>query len=49
MESEDLGPDLDFRQDRSDHALIEPKRALTLQEFEDALAGTRRCWLLYCR
>lgn len=49
IETEDLGADLQFRQDRPDHGLIEPKRRLTLQEFQDALAGTRRRWKLYSR
>jgi hypothetical protein len=49
IETADLGPDLEFRQDRPTHGLIEPKRALTLQEFQDALAGTRRVWKLHCR
>jgi hypothetical protein len=49
IETEDLGPDLAFRQDGPAHGLIEPKRLLTLQGFQDALAGTRCYWKLYCR
>jgi hypothetical protein len=49
IESADLGPDLSFRPDRPGHRLVEPQRPLTLQEFQDALAGTRSCWKLYCR
>jgi hypothetical protein len=49
IETEDLGPDLAFRQDRASHGLIEPQHALTLQEFQDALAGSRLAWKLHCR
>jgi len=49
IDSDDLEPDLEFRQDRPGHGLIEPKRAMTLQEFQDALAGTRCRWKLFCR
>src|SRR5437667_11295024 len=49
IETEDLGPDLAFRQDRPNHGLIEPQRDLTLQEFQDALARTRSAWKLHCR
>lgn len=47
IETADLGPDLEFRQDRPGHGLIEVKHPLTLQEFQDALAGTRPRWQLY--
>jgi hypothetical protein len=49
IETGDLGPELEYRQDRPGHGLIEPKHLLTLQEFQDALAGTRCRWQLYCR
>lgn len=49
IEVRDLGPELDFRQDRPTQGLIEPKRLMGLQEFQDALAGTRLNWKLYCR
>jgi hypothetical protein len=49
IETEDLGPDLEFRQDRPGHGLIEPKRLVTLKGFQDALAATRGSWKLYCR
>ncbi len=45
----DLGSDLAVRQDRSDHAIVEPSRRLTLQQFQDALAHTRLSWKLFCR
>jgi hypothetical protein len=49
IEMVDLGPDLNFRQDRPTHGLIESKRPLSLQEFQNALAGTCPNWKLYCR
>jgi hypothetical protein len=49
IDMEDLGSDLAFRQDRPTHGLIEPQRALSLREFQDALAGSRLSWKLYCR
>ena len=49
IETEDLGPNLSFRQDRPTHGLIEPKDPLELQEFQNALAVTRPNWKLYCR
>src|SRR5579862_3057331 len=32
IEVDELGMDLDFRQDRAGHGLIEPKRAMTLDQ-----------------
>jgi hypothetical protein len=49
IETDDLEPDLEFRQDRPGHGLIEPKRVMTLQEFQDALTNTRCKWTLHCR
>src|SRR5438445_7951816 len=49
IEEEDLGLELQIRQDRPTHAFIEPKRPLTLQEYLNALAGTRLHWKLYSR
>jgi hypothetical protein len=49
IEIEDLGPDLIFRQDRQTHGLIEPKRPLELEEFQDALAATRPSCKVHCR
>lgn len=49
IEVDDLGPDLDFRQDRPDHGLVEPQRPMTLQEYQAALAVSRSAWKLYCR
>src|SRR5262245_59862105 len=40
IEKNDLGPDLQFRQDKPTHGLIEPRRSMTLQEFQNALAQT---------
>lgn len=47
--SENLGPDLQFRQDTATHGIIEPKRPMTLQEFQEALAETKHKWRLHCR
>ena len=49
IETEDLEPDLYFRQDRPTHGVIEPKRGMTLQEYQDALARTRSQWKLFAR
>jgi hypothetical protein len=49
IETDELGPDLEFRQDRPGHGLIEPKRAMTLDEFQVALAALRPHWKLHCR
>lgn len=42
-----LGPDLQFRQDKPTHGLIEPARPMTLAEFEAALATTRPRWVRF--
>lgn len=49
IEADDLGPDLDFRQDRTGHGLLEPNRRMTLGEFQLALAASRTRWRLVCR
>jgi hypothetical protein len=49
IEVEDLGPELGFRQDTPKHGLVEPDHPFTLQELQDALAGTRQRWKLHCR
>jgi hypothetical protein len=49
IESDDLGPELLFRQDRASHGLIEPRRTMSLREYEEALAMTRARWKLHCR
>jgi hypothetical protein len=49
IETEDLGSDLEFRQDRPSHGMIEPQQPQTLQAFQGALAATRCRWKLYCR
>src|SRR5262249_50733978 len=49
IEETDVGTELCFRQDRPTHGLIEPTQAMTLQEFQDALARTRSVWKLHCR
>jgi hypothetical protein len=49
IETDDLPPDLQFRQDSVTHGVIEPVCAMTLQKFEDALAASRSNWKLNCR
>jgi hypothetical protein len=49
IEVDDLPPDLQFRQDKPTHGVVEPQRAMTLQEYEQALADTRVNWKLQCR
>src|SRR5262249_47423529 len=34
IDTDDLGPDLQFRQDSTTHGLIEPARPMTLAEYE---------------
>ena len=45
----ELGPDLTVRRDSTNHALIEPSRPMSLQEFQDALAATRDLWHIHSR
>jgi hypothetical protein len=49
IEQDQLGSDLRFRQDSSVHGVLEPARPMTLQELQDALAGTRNRWQVHCR
>jgi hypothetical protein len=49
IESDDLGRDLQSHQDSATHGVIEPKRIMTLWEFQEALARTRDKWRLHCR
>jgi hypothetical protein len=44
IESGDLGPDLKQNYDKPGHCLIEPAQAMTLAEYQQALAGTRDLW-----
>jgi hypothetical protein len=39
-----LPEELQFRQDSATHGLIEPATAMTLDDFQDALARTRFAW-----
>ncbi len=45
IDTADLGPNLQARQDGKTHVLIEPAHPMTLAEFEDALAATRSKWV----
>jgi hypothetical protein len=49
LELDDLGPPLQFRQDGLTHGLIEPKAAMTFQEYLKALAALRTSWQFHCR
>jgi len=40
-----LGPDLQFVQDKPTHGFVGPGRAMTLAEYERALAATRTMWV----
>jgi hypothetical protein len=46
LDAGDLGPDLRYRPDllRSGHGFVEPVRPMTLGEYQQALARTRRLW-----
>ncbi len=46
LETAELGPNLQFRQDSPTHGVIEPLRAMTLQEYQEALSATRTRWKL---
>jgi len=45
IDTDDLGPDLQFRQDTPTHGMIEPNRPMTLAEYERALESTRTKWI----
>lgn len=49
IDSDDLGSELRFRQDRLTHGLIEARHTMSLANYEDALAKTRSRWELYRR
>jgi hypothetical protein len=44
MDTDDLGPDLEYIQDRPTHGIVGTKAPMTLAEFEKALAATRTRW-----
>lgn len=44
IDTNDLGPDLVENPDNPPHTLIQPAVAMTLGEFQQALAGTRDLW-----
>ena len=46
LETTELGPNLQFRQDSPTHGVIEPQRAMTLQQYQAALSATRTRWKL---
>jgi len=49
IDSDDLGPELRFRQDSTTHGLIQPCQTMTLLDYEEALAKTRSRWKLFRR
>jgi hypothetical protein len=46
VQSCDLGPSLTYRPDPSNagHGFVEPSRSMTIQAYQEALAGTRPSW-----
>lgn len=49
IDTNDLGSELQYRQDSPTHVLIEPARPMTLQEYESALNATVSRWIKYSR
>jgi hypothetical protein len=49
IDLEELGPNLQFRQDSATHGFVEPKHPMILQEYQDALAKTQDKWQLHCK
>jgi hypothetical protein len=45
IDSDDLGPELALQQDKPTHAVVTPAHAMTLKEFQEALAQTQTRWL----
>lgn len=44
IETDDLGPNLAPHHDKPGHCLLEPSRAMTLAQYQQALADTRDLW-----
>ena len=45
IDTDDLGPSLQYVQDQPTHGVVGPKRPMTLAELEQALAATRAQWV----
>ena len=45
IDTEDLGPNLQFHQDSPTHGVIGVKEPMTLDQFEQELAATRALWV----
>ena len=45
IDTDDLGPELDFVQDRPTHGVVGPKLPMTLAELEQSLAETKARWV----
>lgn len=44
IETDDLGPELSSHEDHPGHVLLEPAKAMSLGEYQQALADTRDLW-----
>ncbi len=47
MDTDDLGPDLRYEQDKPTHGMVAPARNMTLDEYEAALNATRAKWVYH--
>jgi len=45
IDTEDLGPELEYVQDKPTHGVVGAKEPMTLAELEQALAATRARWI----
>ena len=45
IDTDDLGPKLEYVFDKATHGVVGPKEPMTLAELEQALAATRHRWL----
>ena len=45
IDTNDLGPELQFNRDKPTHGLIEPANPMTLAEYEQALEAIRAKWV----
>jgi hypothetical protein len=45
IDTDDLGPNLQYVQDKPTHGVVAPKPPMTLADLEQALAATRARWV----
>jgi hypothetical protein len=45
IDTEELGPKLQYIQDKPTHGVVGPKEPMTLEQLEEALAATRARWV----